>query len=141
MKAENTSRDLGGYQGLQEGIRELKIIPELQVVENKYSDRDYLVEFQSSEFTTLCPKTGLPDFASVKIQYRPGEFLVEQKSLKLYLQAYRNIKIFQEHATNKILEDFVDKVKPTWAKITLLWARRGGIETKVEREYQSSQQS
>jgi 7-cyano-7-deazaguanine reductase len=123
------------YEGLQEEIRELEITPKLQVIENKYSDKDYVIELEMNEFTTICPKTKLPDFAELKIQYKPSKYLVEQKSLKLYLTAYRNIPIFQEHATNKVFEDFLNETKPKWAKITVIWHRRGGIRTKVEREF------
>ena len=127
--------DLDGYKKKQESIRGLIIRPGLKTIENKYEDKDYLVELRTDELTSICPKTGLPDFAEVIIQYKPGEELVEEKSLKLYLNAYRHLPIFQEHASNKILEDFVRKVKPRWAKITTLWHSRGGISAKVEAEY------
>jgi 7-cyano-7-deazaguanine reductase len=104
-------------------------------VENEYRDGEYTIELSTEEFTTICPKTGLPDFASLLLQYKPDEYLVEQKSLKLYLSSYRSVGIFQEHATNKVFEDFIEKVKPKWAKITCIWNTRGGIKTKVEREY------
>jgi 7-cyano-7-deazaguanine reductase len=135
----NTSMDVSGYAGKQEEIRALKITPELEIVENKYHDKEYVVELKTDEFTTVCPKTGLPDFATLIIRYKPDEYLVEQKSLKLYLTGYRNIGIFQEHATNKILDDFVDKVKPRWAKIEAIWHTRGGIEVRVECEYVASE--
>lgn len=123
------------YQGKQEGIRGLKISPELEVVENQYQDKDYLIELKTDELTTLCPKTGLPDFALLTIQYKPAEYLVEQKSLKLYLTAYREVGIFQEHATNKILDDFITQVQPKYARIETIWKPRGGIGVRVEREY------
>lgn len=123
------------YEGKQDKIRELKIIPELEVVENKYADKDYIVELKTNEFTSLCPKTGLPDFANITIWYKPDKHLVEQKALKLYLNGYRNIGIFQEHATNKVFEDFINKVKPRWAKIEAIWNIRGGIGVKVVQEY------
>ncbi len=124
------------YQGKQDKIRELIITPGLDVIENQYTDRDYVVELKTNEFTTVCPKTGLPDFATVTIQYKPGEYLVEQRSLKLYLNGYRNIGIFQEHATNKIFDDFIGQVQPRWAKIEVVWNIRGGVGVKVEREYE-----
>ena len=137
MKTDNGKRvfDLGGYKKKQESIRGLIIRPGLKTLENKYADKDYVVELRTSEFTSICPKTGLPDFAEIIIEYKPGEELVEEKSLKLYLNAYRHLPIFQEHATNKILEDFVRSVKPRWAKITTLWHPRGGISAKIEAEY------
>lgn len=124
------------YEGRQETIRDLKITPELEVVENQYSDKDYIVELSSDELTTVCPKTGLPDFATVIIQYKPEKYLVEQKALKLYLNGYRQIGIFQEHAANKIFDDFIAKVQPNWAKIETVWNIRGGIGVKVVREYE-----
>ncbi|MEW6617860.1 MAG: preQ(1) synthase [bacterium] len=124
-----------GYEGKQDKIRGLKITPELEVVENQYTDRDYIVELSTDELTTVCPRTGLPDFATLTIAYKPNKFLVEQKALKLYLTGYRNIGIFQEHATNKILDDFVTIVQPKWAKIEVVWNIRGGIAVKVIREY------
>ena len=137
MKTNNRKKvfDLDGYKKKQESIRGLVIRPGLKTIENKYTDKDYVVELRTDEFTSICPKTGLPDFAEVIIQYKPAEDLVEEKSLKLYLNAFRNLPIFQEHASNKILEDFVRKVKPRWAKITTLWHSRGGISAKVEAEY------
>lgn len=125
----------GEYRGLQKDIKKLKIEPPLDVVENEYADRDYLVVLQTEELNTVCPKTGLPDFAVLKIEYVPDKWLVEQKSLKLYLTAYRNIGIFQEHATNKIFDDFIETVKPRWARIEARWNARGGISTVVVREY------
>lgn len=134
-RSKSTTWELKGYQSIQKGIKKIKIKPSLEVVENQYADKDYLVELKMEEFTCICPKTGLPDFATVIIQYKPNKWLLEQKSLKLYLNGYRNLGIFQEHATNKIFEDFLAKTKPNWARITTLWRVRGGIETKVEREY------
>lgn len=127
--------NLAGYKSKQEYIRKLVIKPGLRTIENKYEDRDYVIELKTDEFTSICPKTRLPDFAEIIIQYRPSKNLVEEKSLKLYLNAYRNLPIFQEHAANKILEDFVKKIKPGWVKITTLWHARGGITAKVEAEY------
>lgn len=128
-------QDSNGYRGLQENIRQLKIEPKLEVIENQYSDRDYLVKLNSKEFTTVCPKTGLPDFANLNISYIPDKYLVEEKSLKLYLNAYRNLGIFQEHATNKVLDDFVAAVQPRYAKIVAFWNSRGGIRVVVEVEW------
>ncbi|MEW5768582.1 MAG: preQ(1) synthase [bacterium] len=132
---EQTKVLSGGYSGRQKEVRDLKITPELEVVENEYSDQDYMVEMKTEEFVSLCPKTGLPDFATIIIQYKPDQYLVEQKSLKFYLARYKDVGIFQEHATNKILEDFIRTTKPKWAKITTVWKVRGGIGTIVEREY------
>ena len=126
---------LAGYRGRQESIRALIVRSGLRTIENKYKDKEYIIELKSNEFTSVCPKTGLPDFAEIIIQYKPDRYLVEEKSLKLYLNAYRNLPVFQEHATNKIMEDFAKKVKPRWLKVTTLWHPRGGISAKVEVEY------
>jgi len=126
--------NISGYKGKQDKIRGLKVEPSLEVIENIYPDRDYIVELVTDEFCSICPKTGLPDFAYLVIQYIPDKYLVEEKSLKLYLTAYRNIGIFQEHATNKIFDDFFDTVSPRWAKINAEWKKRGGIGVNVEVE-------
>jgi 7-cyano-7-deazaguanine reductase len=128
------SRNLSGYKNRQSNIRGLVISPGLETVENIYPGTAYTVELSTDEFTTICPKTGLPDFAEISIQYVPGSFLVEEKSLKLYLTGFRNIGIFQENATNKVFEDFQKKVRPRWLKISALWNKRGGIGVRVERE-------
>ena len=137
--SKNASWDTAGYNDKQDHIRDLKIEPELETIENKYPDRDYTVELFTEEFTSVCPKTGLPDFAQIKIQYTPDRFLVEEKSFKLYLTAYRTLGIFQEHATNKVLDDFVRTVKPRSARITAVWNNRGGIGVVVEADWPAAQ--
>ncbi len=127
--------DTSGYNDRQDDIREIRIEPDLEVIKNMYPDRDYIVELKTAELSTVCPKTGLPDFAELIIRYIPGEYLVEEKSLKLYLTGYRNLGIFQEHAANKILDDFVLAVKPRWIKIIANWSSRGGIGVLVEVEW------
>ncbi len=124
--------DTSGYNDKQDHIRGLKIEPELETIDNIYSDREYIVELITDEFSSVCPKTGLPDFATIKIRYVPDKYLVEEKSLKLYLTSYRNLGIFQENATNKIMDDFVSKVKPKWVEIEACWKSRGGISTVVK---------
>ena len=131
----NPVYDTTGYNDRQDNIRELKIEPGLEVIRNMYSDRDYVVDLQTSELSTICPKTGLPDFAELSIKYIPADYLVEEKSLKLYLTAYRSVGIFQEHAANKILDDFVQSVKPRWVKVNAKWNSRGGIAVLVEAEW------
>jgi 7-cyano-7-deazaguanine reductase len=122
------------YEGLQKKIRNLKT-PAIEVWENQYSDKVYSVTLEVPEFTCICPKTGLPDFANIAIEYCPGKFCIELKSFKMYTIFYRNIGIFHEHLINKMLEDFVRAVKPRWAKITGVFNPRGGITTTVTREY------
>jgi len=122
------------YEGLQANIRNLRT-PKIEVWENQYPDKEYAITLDIPEFTCICPKTGLPDFARIVIEYVPEKYCVELKSFKLYTIFYRNIGIFHENATNKILEDFVSACKPRWAKITAEFNPRGGITTTVSREY------
>ncbi|MBU0502256.1 MAG: preQ(1) synthase [bacterium] len=104
----------------------------IETVENKYPHKDYLVNIEFPEFTCVCPKTGLPDFATIKIEYIPDKLLVELKSLKLYFVSYRNEGSFHETVINKILDDFVAACKPRKAKIIGEFNVRGGIKTVVE---------
>jgi 7-cyano-7-deazaguanine reductase len=122
------------YEDLQENIRALKT-PEIEIWENKYPDREYTIHLEMPEFTCICPKTGLPDFATIKLDYKPGNSCLELKSFKLYLIFFRNVGIFHEHLVNKILEDIVASCKPRWAKLEVVMNPRGGIATKVEAEY------
>ena len=132
--AINPVMDISGYEGRQEHVRQLKM-PAIETIENKYSDRDYTVVYENPEMNSICPKTGLPDFANVKITYVPDKYLAELKSLKLYFTAYRNVGIFQEFATNKILDDFVKAVKPRQATVEAVWNARGGMGTRIVAEY------
>lgn len=125
------------YKGLQNRIRSLKT-PALEALKNQYPDRDYTVYLQTEEFNCLCPKTGLPDFAVLKIEYMPDKYCIELKSFKEYIVFYRNVGIFHEHAVNKILDDFIKACKPRFAKITGEFNIRGGIKTVVSREYYKS---
>ncbi len=110
---------------------------ELVVVPNPHPQRVYDVEMSSSEFTTLCPMTGQPDFATVTILYQPGLHLVELKSLKQYLWSFRNEGHFHEDVTNIILDDFVRAAKPRYVKVIGDFTIRGGIHTKVTTEYRA----
>jgi len=102
------------YEGLQKNIKNLET-PEIEVWKNQYSEKEYTITLENPEFTCVCPKTGLPDFANITIQYKPVKFCVELKSFKMYLLSYRDVGIFHEHAVNKIMEDFVKACKPKWA--------------------------
>ena len=127
-------RKKSSYEGLQEDIHKLKT-PPIDVWKNKYPDKEYTVNLEIPEFTCICPKTGLPDFATIKIQYIPDEFCIELKSLKYYINFYRNIGVFHEHVVNKIAEDFIKACKPKWVRIEGQFNPRGGIKTTVFREY------
>ena len=124
------------YEGLQENIKTLKT-PLIEVWENQYPDKVYTISLDIPEFTCICPKTGLPDFADIKIEYSPRKFCIELKSFKQYMVFYRNIGIFHEHVVNRILEDFVRVCKPRWARVTGVFNPRGGITTTVSREYKA----
>ena len=105
---------------------------EIDVVKNQYSDRDYLVKISIPEFTFVCPRTGHPDFAIIEINYIPDALIVELKSLKLYLQGFRNMGIFHEAVTNKIIDDFRRICKPRKVDVVGRFNSRGGISTIVE---------
>lgn len=107
----------------------------LETFENKYPDRDYTVTHIAPEFTSLCPKTGQPDFATITLEYIPGDLCVELKSFKFYLQSYRNDGIFFESVTNKILDDLVEVIQPRYMIITAEFNTRGGISSIIEAEY------
>lgn len=109
--------------------------PVLETAVNEYTQRDYQVHIEFPEFTCLCPRTGLPDFANIIIDYHPNKKLVELKSLKYYFVAWRNVGIFHEHAVNQILDAFVAACSPRQVKITGEFAVRGGIRTTVTAEY------
>ncbi len=122
------------YEGLQKNIRNLKT-PQIETWENQYPDKRYCINIEIPEFTCICPKTGLPDFAAISIEYIPARSCIELKSLKEYLTFYRQIGIFHEHFVNKLMDDFVRASRPRRAKITARFNPRGGITTTVTREY------
>lgn len=124
------------YGDLQEKIRYLEL-PPIEVWGNKYSDKNYLINFDTGDFTCICPKTSLPDFAHIYIEYIPSKWCVELKSFKEYLLSYRSLGIFHEHAVNKILEDMVKASKPRYMKVRGEFNPRGGITTVVEAMYGS----
>lgn len=126
----------GSYRNLQTHIRKLKT-PLLEAWKNQYRDKDYTVHLEASEFTCLCPKTDLPDFATIYIDYIPDEHCIELKSFKEYLLFYRNIGIFHEHVVNRILDDFVKACRPRYVKITGEFNIRGGIRTTVSRVFEN----
>jgi 7-cyano-7-deazaguanine reductase len=107
----------------------------LESFPNKYPDRDYCVEFDCPEFTSLCPITGQPDFARIKITYIPDQKCLESKSLKFYLFSFRNVGMFHEEITNKILDDLVIACRPRWARVRGIMNPRGGISIDVTAEH------
>lgn len=107
----------------------------LEAFENQFPGRDYEIETICPEFTSMCPKTGQPDFGELTLTYCPDRLCVELKSLKLYLQQYRNIGAFYEHVTNSILDHLVQVTQPRWMKLTARFTPRGGLRTNVTVEY------
>lgn len=107
----------------------------LETFENPNQDRDYTIEHIAPEFTSLCPKTGQPDFATIHLEYIPNELCVELKSYKLYLNSYRNDGMFFEAVTNKILDDLVEVLEPSYLKVLAEFNVRGGISSIVEVEF------
>jgi 7-cyano-7-deazaguanine reductase len=110
-------------------------VKKLETFPNHHPGRNYTVTLQTEEFTCVCPMTGQPDYAKIKIQYVPGKRIVESKSLKLYLWSFRNEGVFHEHLTNMILDDLVAALKPRWCKVSAEFAVRGGIGIIVDAEY------
>lgn len=108
----------------------------LQPVPNPHPDRDYEVEIECPEFTALCPVTGQPDFAIITFKYNPGPYIVELKSLKLYLWSFRDEGHFHEDVTNLMLKDFVEQIQPRQLTVVGKFNVRGGIYTTVRAQYQ-----
>jgi 7-cyano-7-deazaguanine reductase len=109
----------------------------LETFPNPRPGRDYEIAINCPEFTAVCPKTGLPDFGVIRIIYVPDAECVELKSLKYYLIEYRNRGIFYENATNQILDDLVERLKPRRMTVVGDFSARGGITTKVTAEYRN----
>ncbi len=107
-------------------------LPRLEVLPSQY--RDYTITITIPEYSSVCPRTGLPDTGTVTIEYGPDRNFVELKSLKLYILAYRNLGIFYENAVNRIFYDFVKAVKPRWVRVCGEFNPRGGIATTVEKQ-------
>jgi 7-cyano-7-deazaguanine reductase len=108
----------------------------LETFPNPEPERDYEIRFECPEFTCLCPLTGQPDFATIRIRYTPDERCVELKSLKLYLWSFREEGVFHEAVTNRILDDLVETVQPRRMSVEGDFYIRGGIHTVIRTEYQ-----
>ena len=108
-------------------------LPKLEVLPNQF--KGYTIKIIIPEYTSLCPRTGLPDAGTITIEYEPEKSFVELKSLKLYILAYRNVGIFYENAVNRILRDFTTAVRPRWALVRGEFNPRGGITSVVEAKY------
>jgi 7-cyano-7-deazaguanine reductase len=123
-------------KGLPKGARSMSDFRDvLEIFENQFPNRDYRIEIVCPEFTSVCPKTGQPDFGTVTITYIPNQLCVELKSLKFFLQSFRNHGIFYEHVTNTILDDLVAVTRPRWMKVAAAFSARGGITETVTAEF------
>lgn len=107
----------------------------LETFENPHPNRAYVIEHRVSEFTSVCPRTGHPDYAEITVRYIAGTQCVELKSLKLYLEAFRNRGIFYEDVTNVILNDLVATCSPQWMRVRTTWSARGGISSIITAEF------
>ncbi len=108
-------------------------LPEIECWANQFEK--YEITTVIPEFTSICPKTGLPDFGTITICYMPAELCLELKSLKMYITAYRNLGIFNENAVNRILDDLVKASKPVWAVVKGEFTPRGGMVNIIEAKY------
>ena len=111
--------------------------PQLELFDNPKPGRDYTITIRCPEFTSVCPKTGQPDFGEIIIEYCPDKSCIELKSLKFYIQSYRDRGVFYEALTNEILDDLSGACKPRRMKVTSRFTPRGGITTQVVAEYQA----
>jgi 7-cyano-7-deazaguanine reductase len=118
------------------GLR--KKLPPIETFPNQYPD--YEIKIEIPEFTSICPKTALPDFGVLEIRYTPDKFCLELKSLKMYLLGYRNLGIFYENAVNRILDDIVKACQPVRATVIGEFNPRGGMMSSVEAHYPTSQE-
>ena len=101
----------------------------------EYPGKDITITIKTNEFTAVCPWSGLPDFATITIDYIPARVCIELRSLKYYLLSYRNVGIYQEHAVNRILNDLVRCADPIWMRVAADYTIRGGLHTVATREY------
>lgn len=107
----------------------------IETFPNPHPSRDYLIEHVAREFTSMCPRTGQPDFGVVTVRYVADRTCVELKSLKLYLQSFRSRGIFYEDVTNVILNDLLAACAPRWMRVRTEWAARGGIRSVIVAEH------
>lgn len=126
------------YEELQNHIREMDM-PAIEVWDNKYADRKYSIQLNIPECTCICPKTGLPDFVVLNVEYCPDKTCIELKSFKMYIIAYRDVGIFHEHLVNRIMDDIVRACQPHWIKVEGIVSPRGGIQTTVVAQWQRRQ--
>lgn len=120
----------------EEHARSMGETPAIDVFPNQFPDRDYWIEISVPEFTCVCPRTGLPDFATIHIRYVPDQYCMELKSLKMYMIAYRNMGIFHENVANKIRDDIIRYCQPRKLEVVADFNVRGGLHTVVRTTYE-----
>ena len=108
-------------------------LPKIECIPNAH--RDYEITINIPEYTSVCPKTGLPDFGTITIKYMPDKYCIELKSLKYYIIGFRNLGVFYENVVNRILKDIVSACKPKWAIVTGQFNARGGMTAVIEARY------
>ncbi|MBI4801779.1 MAG: NADPH-dependent 7-cyano-7-deazaguanine reductase QueF [Elusimicrobia bacterium] len=131
MKVQKTKF---GYTGTHAQSAGKIKLPPIEAWENQYK-RDYAIKIIHSEFTSVCPKTGLPDFGTITVEYVPAKLCLELKSIKHYFLQYRNLGIFMENSVNRILDDVVRAIKPKKCAVTGEFTARGGIRSVIIAEY------
>jgi 7-cyano-7-deazaguanine reductase len=107
----------------------------IETFDNSHPDRDYVIEITNPEYTSVCPRTGLPDTGTITVRYIPDRVCLELKSLKLYFLGYRNRGIFYEEAVNRILDDLVASCRPRWMEVSGVFNARGGMTSTVRAEH------
>ena len=128
---------LGYTEKHAKSFKEIKL-PSIDVWENQYPQNDYTIKIVYPEFTSVCPKTGLPDFGTITIEYIPDKYCLELKSLKYYFLAYRNLGIFMENAVNKILQDIIKFAKPKKCTVIGDFTPRGGLKSIITANYEKT---
>ncbi len=123
------------YENLQKEIKKLDL-GKVNSVLFSYNNSSSHITIETDEFTSICPKTGMPDFGKITVQYLPDKRIIELKSLKLYLHRYRNVGIFQENAVNKILEDLVKSCSPKVMVVIGEFNARGGLRTRITARFE-----
>lgn len=123
VEAEGRTFAFQGFEALTPEV--------LETFPYEYPERAAEVLIETDEWSCVCPFSGLPDFGTLRIRYRPGESCVELKSLKYYLTSFRNVGVYQEHAANRVLQDLVACCRPRWMEVVLDYRLRGGIHTVV----------
>lgn len=119
--------DTSGYESIDVNV--------LGTFSYEYAGKEIVIVIDSDEFTAVCPFSGLPDFATIRVEYVPKETILELRSFKYYLLSYRNVGIYQEHAVNRILEDLVRCCAPRWMRVVADYKIRGGVHTVASREW------